>query len=412
MGGTAVRVLAVADTDSYLKWSVATLAGLPGGWSRQQVVLRNAVMPSAGQIAAAGAGEASVVSLPRLLRLLARERPDVLLLACTGPVVTTLAALPPLRGPDRPVLLTGLPGISYPASARALALRRSCDLFLLHSHRERAGFARLAAAQGQAPAFGLARLPFLVAADASEVGAPAGGPLVFAAQAQVPVTREDRERVLRSLAAASPAVVKLRAGAGEQQTHRERHPYDVLWAGLVARGEVAAGAVRFSTGAMSEALAAARGLVTVSSTAALEAVARGLPVLVLDDFGISAELVNLVFAGSGCTGSMAALAADDLRHPSADWRADNYFHPEEDCDWLARLTGLVGLRDQGRLLSPPAPLRRRPAGVLRQYLRLSVSAAQRRRLAGAAALPRALGRRARARLRGRRAAAAPAEPPP
>ena len=33
-------------------------------------------------------------------------------------------------------------------------------------------------------------------------------------------------------------MVKLRAAAGEQQTHREDHPYDLLWADLVRRGEV------------------------------------------------------------------------------------------------------------------------------------------------------------------------------
>ena len=72
-----VRVLAVADTDSYLKWSVATLATLPAGWSSRQVLLRNAVMPSPAQVAAAGraggepATPVETLGLPALLALLA-----------------------------------------------------------------------------------------------------------------------------------------------------------------------------------------------------------------------------------------------------------------------------------------------------------------------------------------------------
>ena len=161
-------MLAVADTDSYLKWSLATLAGLPAGWTSSQVLLRNAVMPSPAQVedaraAVPGATAVRVRGLPALLAHLVRERPDVLLLACTGPVVDALTRLPPLRGPRRPVLLSGLPGISVPASARAVGLRRACDLFVVHSHRERREFLRLTAELAPGLGVGLARLPFLPA---------------------------------------------------------------------------------------------------------------------------------------------------------------------------------------------------------------------------------------------------------
>lgn len=399
-------MLAVADTDSYLKWSVGTLAGLPADWSSRQLVLRNAVMPSADQTAAAGGSGGTVVSVPRLLALVRRERPDVLLLACTGPVVRTLSRLPALRGHRRPVLLTGLPGISYPASARALELRRGCDLFLVHSHRERVAFAGLVeAAAGTGPAVALARLPYLTDTVAAGQAEP-GGVLVFAPQALVPAGHAERAAILRALAAAGPVLVKVRAASGEQQTHRELHPYDVVWAELVARGEVDPDAVRFTAGAMSEALTGARGLTTVSSTAALEAIARGLPVLVIDDFGVSAELINLVFAGSGCIGAMAGLATGDLRRPNADWLVDNYFHPSEDSDWLVRLRQLVEQRSAGGLPRPSAPGRVPLRVVLRQYARLTLSAEQRRHVAGwtraGTGRRRGLGRRALGRLRRRR----------
>jgi hypothetical protein len=421
-----VRVLAVSDTDSYLKWSLATLGTLPAGWLSRQVLLRNAAMPSTGQVEAARRTSTehtfpvTTLSLPALLALVARERPDVVLLACTGPVVARLTALPVFRGSRRPVLVTGLPGISVPASPRAVLLRRSCDLFVVHSHRERAEFARLAADLAPSIRLGLARLPFLAAGPPAD-GPPPGpdAPLVFASQALVPWERTDREQVLIALAAIPPAVVKLRAEAGEQQTHREAYPYDVLWADLVARGAVPAGAVTFATGAMAEAVRTCRGLVTVSSTAALEAIALGRPLLVVDDFGLSAEMINLVFAGSGCTGSLAELAHGRLRTPDPEWLVDNYFHPESDADWLVRLGDLVDQRNRQALPVVPAGPPTGRSQLVRQYLRLtlSVDGAARavRALEGlrrASRGPRALGRRARGRLRGRPDGPAPAAPPP
>ncbi len=423
-----VRVLAVADTDSYLKWSVATLATLPAGWSGRQVLLRNAVMPSPAQVAAAGRVDGGTavgvrtLGLPALAALLVRERPDVVLLACTGPVVARLTALPLFRGPARPVLLTGLPGISVPASERAVSFRRSCDLFVVHSHRERREFAQVAAALAPRLGFGLARLPFLPVSTqpAADPGPRPDAPLVFASQARVPPRRSEREHVLRALAMAPPAVVKLRAGAGEQQTHHEEHPYDALWADLVAGGAVPAGAVTFATGPMIEAVRGSRGLVTVSSTAALEAIALGRPLLVAEDFGVSAEMINLVFDGSGCLGPLSALATGGLRMPRPEWLVDNYFHPDEDSDWLVRLWGLVQARRARQLPPVPAGPPTTGAEVVRQHLRLAVSSTRGmergvRVLAGlrlASRGPRALGHRARGRLRGRPGARGPAAPPP
>ena len=48
-----VRVLAIADTDSYLKWSAATLEALPDFWESTQLLIENPVMPSLAQIRAA-----------------------------------------------------------------------------------------------------------------------------------------------------------------------------------------------------------------------------------------------------------------------------------------------------------------------------------------------------------------------
>lgn len=376
-GERAVRVLAVADTDSYLKWGAATLAAMPAGWVRDLVVIANPVMPSPGQIAAATDTPAPVLTRRALRQRLRATRPDVVLLAATGPVVSELLTERALRRPGRPVLLTGLPGISVPATTKAIRLRTGCDLFLLHSHREVDGFDALAAELGVRIEFGLARLPFLPPPDTAATPPSPTGPLVFAAQAKVPSGRPERVAVVRALAATGDAVIKVRALGSEQQTHHEAFPYPALVAELVADQTIPANAVSCRGGSMQTALTGARGLVTVSSTAVLEAIAAEVPVLVLDEFGVSGELINEVFEGSGCLGGLAELRAGRLRRPDPAWLHRNYFHPAADDDWTHRLSGLLERRRAATLPRPvrqPRRLSRRvrlllPAPVTRALVR-------------------------------------------
>jgi hypothetical protein len=358
------RVLAIADTDSYLKWSAATLAAMPADWTCEQLVLENPVMPSPAQVRAATQRPVQVIRRGDVRRRVREDRPDVLLLAGTGPVVIDLAN--DFRSRDRPVLLTGLPGISVPATASAVRFRAGCDLFVLHSHREVAEFAALAATLAPGLAFGLAPLPFLSADPVISTGTD----LVFAAQAKVPIERADREQIVRALAAAGSAVIKVRALADEQQTHREDWPYPDLLDHLVAHGQVERDAVGCAAGPMSVALASARGLATVSSTAALEAMASRLPVLIISDFGVSSEMINLVFADSGCLGTLDDLRHDRLNHPDPVWLAANYFHPAADNTWLGQLTTLLDQRAAGGLPVRPKISSRRSG--LRRRLRLLV----------------------------------------
>ncbi|MED7923773.1 DUF6716 putative glycosyltransferase [Nonomuraea sp. LP-02] len=335
-------MLAVADSDSYLKWAACLLDDLPGGSSPDLVVVRTPIAPSPEQIAAAVSGRGRpappVLSARSVRRLAERTRPDVILVACTGPVVDVLVSgvLDGLR--PRPVFVSGLPGISVPATEKAWIYRSGCDLFVVHSEREVAEFGEIAGRLGGGGAVGLARLPFL-RAGAARAG---GDRVVFATQAKVPRGREQRERILVALAELArrrpdlDVVVKLRALEDERQTHRERHHYQRLWREM---GEP--GRLRFAAGPMHEQLANAAGFVTVSSTAALEAIALGVPSLVLTDFGVSAEMINVVFEGSGLLGTLEDLAAGGFRAASPAWCAANYFHPGERDDWAALLAGLV-----------------------------------------------------------------------
>ncbi|MFB9676435.1 DUF6716 putative glycosyltransferase [Streptosporangium vulgare] len=353
-----MKVLAVADSDSYLKWAACLLRDLPSGCETELAVVRTPITPSPAQIHAAVAGSAAdppVLSARALRRSAERLRPDVVLVACTGPVVDVLAGevLAGLR--PRPVFVSGLPGISVPATEKAWLFRSGCDLFVLHSGREVEEFSEIGRRLGGGGQVGLARLPFL--RDGAET--PATGPrdrVVFATQAKVPRRREERERILLALAELArrrpdlDVVVKLRALDTERQTHNERHHYQRLWQSLAGEGRVRAEAVRFAVGPMHEHLAHAAGFVTVSSTAALEAIAQKVPLLVLSDFGVGAEMINLVFEDSGLLGTLDDLSAGRFLDPDDAWCKVNYFHPGGESDWASRMVSLVGQARSGRLV--------------------------------------------------------------
>lgn len=421
-GPRHLRIIGVADTDSYVKWAAALLGTAPARWDAALLVLSTPVTVSDAQLASALAGSGldavTRTTYDGLVARLAADPPDAVLVATRGPLARVVARAVAEAAPGV-VILTGLPGISIPATDKALTFRAQCDLFVVHSHREARDFAALAEELGLRQTFALSSLPFATGAgqvraagsggpgsrgepgsvpppalSAGDPGAGAptataatAGDLVFAAQAVVPLARADRRRIVALLVRAARAhperrvVLKLRAVAGEHQTHAEADPYPDLLAGL---GPAPANLV-VSTAAMRAALDTAEGLVTVSSTAAIEALARGIPVIALDTFGVSPELINVVFGGSGLFGDEEDVVARRFRHPHPSWTRDNYLHDPADDDWGCALADLVARRRAGTL-PPRSPARRRGGRLRDIWERKRVLGPLDRTFAGYAAL--------------------------
>ena len=376
------RLLVLADSDSYVKWGAALASTLPESWTARLVILASPVMPSGRQLADALAGtrftsgDVHVVHLDDLDALVDEAQPHAVLLSLRGPFVRVVAPLLQRRD-DRPALLSGFPGLTIPAVPKAVIYREQTDLIVLHSRREVREFEANALDLGVDPGLGLATLPFLATGARGAVPAASDGDVVFAAQAKVPAQLEDRVRVLAALAEHARrnperrVIVKVRARRGEAQTHREEHDYAELVEEL---GPAAPPNLVVEHGPMAAKLARAGALVTVSSTAALEAVAMDLPVLLLDDFGVSPAMINTVFEGSGLFGSTHDLVAGRFRHAAPAWTADNYFHGLDGDDWTGRLDALVAARE----IVPLPPIERRhdtSGGALR-------TAYERRRMLG------------------------------
>jgi hypothetical protein len=359
-----VRVLAVVDSDSNLKWAGGALSKVDlgdGAFEISVVVLQTPLAPSMAQITSALSGTglpAPLVLRPGALRQrIRRDGPDAVLVAAIGPVAEYIADIVVRATRQRPALVSGLPGIALTGTRRAVRWRDWTDAFLVHSRREAEEVGQEFAALKATPRIVLSSLPYLRhhAHDPTPIRR-----LVFAPQAKVPVRREDRVALLDGLARLADdgfeVIVKLRARAGERQTHNERYPLDELWRQEHARLGRTDDDVVFSDGPMDAWLTPGTALVTISSTAAIESLALGLPTAVIADFGVSAELLNEPFAGSGFLVSMADLPrALRAGGPVADaaWLDRNYLHTSSS-ELPAALAELAERREIGEL----PPLRR------------------------------------------------------
>ncbi|NII40454.1 hypothetical protein E9228_001090 [Curtobacterium flaccumfaciens] len=369
------RVVGLVDTDSFAKWGAHLLSAAPAHWSLELLTVATPRSASPAQLRAAfrdvdarlgpiDLAPPEPSGVDDVVARLQADPPDAVLVSCIGPVAEVLIDQVLRSVARRPVLLSGLPGISFPAKWKGVFLRARADLFVLHSHREVREYRAMATAGGVQPSFALATLPFARTAGSSRTGVRRDS-VVFAAQPSVPAEEDDRRRLVGWLADTARAhpewrvVVKTRAAVGEQQTHRETFPYaDLVPADAPSNLVVEAGP-------MSVHLDRAVALVTISSTAVLEAAARGVPALTLTDFGTSRSLINEVFVDSGLEGT-----ADDLVHGRfgtvrPEWMADNYFHPAADDDWADRAEELMRLRDADMLVDRPAARRSR-GGLLRR----------------------------------------------
>jgi hypothetical protein len=330
-------VAVLADSDTRWKWGALTAHRIAGGGVPDPsaesgirldgYLLRGRATPTARQLQEVGVRADSLreVTGVEFLRVMGEEAYDVLVLALVGGGVQ--AMLHGLKrvweGRDRrPVVVTGYVGVVYEKLADGLLLRHGADLVLANSRQDAERFRAVYEGVGaDASAVTEVALPFLG-------GAPYTGEhdpytVVFAAQPSVPETRRDRTYLLERLighARRHPereVLLKLRSRPGEHTTHIEELPYQKL---AQKAGELPPN-FRLVYGNMGEVLDRTDLLVTVSSTAALEALHRRIPTVVLTDLGIREALGNHHFTGSGCLASWDQLDAGHRPEPDPEWVA-------------------------------------------------------------------------------------------
>lgn len=320
------RVAVLADSDTRWKWGALTAGRITGNDRPEGFLLRGRATPTARQLEETGVPAASLreVTAAGFLRHLTEEEYDVVVLALVGGGVQAM-----LHGlghawqgrEQRPIVVTGYVGVVYEKLADGLLLRHGADLVLANSRQDaerfRAVYEGVGADSGSVVECALPFLDGAAREPSDEVRS-----VVFAVQPSVPAHRTDRLYLLRRAAAHArkhperEVLIKLRSKPGEHTTHIEEHPYQKL-----ARGLDLPPNCRLVYGHMGAVLDTADLLVTVSSTAALESLHRGVPTAILTDLGVRETLGNHAFLGSGCLSSWDQLDAGALPVADPEWTA-------------------------------------------------------------------------------------------
>lgn len=328
-------------------------------------LLRGRATPTVRQLDEVGARADSLREIRGVdfVRSVDRTRYDVVVLACVGGAVQAMlhGLARAWRGAQqRPVVVTGYVGVVYEKLADGLLLRHGADVVLANSRHDADRFREVYRGVGADDgSIAECALPFLGGdryRGAGATGTPDPYTVVFAAQPSVPESRADRTYLLRRAvehARKHPdreVLIKLRSKPGEHTTHIEELPYQKLAA--KAPGGLPANC-RLVYGNMGEVLDRTDLMVTVSSTAALESLHRGIPTAVLTDLGIREVLGNHHFLGSGCLASWDELDAGHRPEPDADWLARQGVaaHGEYEQAFDAARARVTALRTADRL--PP-----------------------------------------------------------
>ncbi|MFI9152247.1 DUF6716 putative glycosyltransferase [Streptomyces sp. NPDC053367] len=322
------RIAVLADSDTRWKWGALTAHRITPGDAPvlDGFLLRGRATPTARQLAEVGVRADSLreVTAVEFLHTMAREPYDVLVLSLVGGGVQAM-----LHGlgrvwedrPERPVVVTGYVGVVYEKLTDGLLLRHGADLVLANSRQDAERFRAVYEGVGaDAGSVTEVALPFL--GGAPYEGAHTPFTVVFAAQPSVPDSRADRAYLLERLvrhARQHPGrevLLKLRSKPGEHTTHIEELPYQKLAQRLDLPPNL-----RLVYGNMGEVLDRTDLLVTISSTAALESLHRGIPTVALTDLGVREVLGNHHFVGSGCLASWDQLDAGYLPAAEPGWVA-------------------------------------------------------------------------------------------
>lgn len=333
------RVLVIADSDSRYKWAGLVAESLAPTAEVTACILRTRMMPSARQFAEQGFDHPRFTSsLEELCESASFMHYDVLVVAGIGSrvfrVIDALSqAMANEPAPDRrPLVVTGYVGISYEKHVDGLLWRIGSDVIGVNSEHD---YDELT---GHCRNLGISTEPFV---RSGYVMAPLRGitdeprpvrEVLFAVQPGTPPSRDERLYLLGRLLEYSErfpertVTVKLRAAPGETTTHADPHHYEAVYESM---GYTGPGVLHFAYGRMDQVLQRTDLCITISSTAALEALSMGVPTAILSDFGVKELLGNHYFVGSGCVTSFSRLLKDEVPRVRLDWLRRHGFSDED-----------------------------------------------------------------------------------
>lgn len=370
----------VAAYDSQLKWAMSLAHEFNArGWTFSVVVpadIRSSL--SADQVAAVG--DVTIVQLPWDELLLRAREADAVILAVQGGLVgrfTDELALLRATVPSthEPVVVAGWVGIIIEKLVAGYLERAGADVIVVNSSDNLRAFLEAGQALGIAPDnLLLCGLPLLPARPAPMAGGPVRT-LLFADQPTVPEAPWDRAYLYARLidyAQHHPdrtVLLKPRHRPGEGTFHvMQDHPETVLG----RLGKLPENLV-VTYDSITALLKRTDLLLTVSSTAGLEAIGRGVRTVFVSDLGVHEKHGNQVLVTSGLLATFDDVLADRIPSPDPAWLTDMFCGTEGQRPVTAivdRVTELIAVPPEQR------PGRLAADG---RYLRARVAVQERRR---------------------------------
>ncbi|MEV0907251.1 DUF6716 putative glycosyltransferase [Streptomyces hokutonensis] len=321
------RIAVLADSDTRWKWGASVAQQIAPGHALDAYFLRGRSTPTERQLAEIGIEPDTARELPaaELVDDAELADADIVVMAVSGGTVLALThslGLAWAGREHRPITVTGYVGVVYEKMIDGLLTRGGTDIVLANSTYDADRFGAAFTSVGVDPDSVVeCALPFL-GGEPYRPSTERPFTLTFAVQPSVPKSKQDRLRLLERAAAHArrhpdrQVLMKLRSLPGEHTTHVEADPYQLLVDSLA---EPAPANLQLVYGNMGEVLDRTDLLVTVSSTAALESMQRGIPTAILTDFGVREAHGNHYFVHSGCLASWDELDAGALPLPDPAW---------------------------------------------------------------------------------------------
>lgn len=350
-------VLVLARHDSFLKAGLHLAVRLSSEMTRREIVL----VPSHGarlslpQLAALGLQrEPRALAMSDVCQRTFLEQFDLVVLSLDGRHSRRfLRRFHDIFASDtraRPLVVSLYPGIIFRFHYEGMQSRMSADLVLLNSAHDLGQYNEMLGGLGIADSNGVdAGLSYL---DACRFRDSIGDGIVFFGQPTVPPAVHERAYVVHRLldiARRYPrhhVILKPRHRPGEATLHRDRYQFADIVGAFSARARLPDN-FTLSYQPVQELLQSAALALTVSSTAALEALAAGVPTRILTDFGIHENLGNNFFLGSGLLCTFDDISPSEPYVLDQEWSKRHVHAGSTGCDGLtARVQRLLRERDE------------------------------------------------------------------
>lgn len=327
------RALVLASFDSFLKAAKPIGDALAGaGWQVETRLVRvRAGQLSKRQLSALGyASPPPAAPLEETIAQAGLLDYDVIVLGLDGrrarAVLAGLRRLPLAGRRTRPLTIALYPGIVFRHQMHGLANRFGADLILFNSPADHAHYEATCAALGVTADRGLCFGSTVIRVSEAARPQPVWPPrtIVYAEQPDVPATRIERLYLVDRLIAYARAhpertvILKPRHAPGETTLRPTIHHLAAIVRLAERRGLVPPN-LRLVYDRIEHLLDAADLCLTVSSTVALQAAARGIPFAILGDFGICEDYGTHFFIDSGCLTTFDALDSDERPALRPQW---------------------------------------------------------------------------------------------